>query len=155
MTNVDLPSPFMVQSAQQSHRIFKRLIHAFYFTKHPLPVSLKAAYKFYIHVVCCLIPVAWKTVELIRIWITYLKTRGLHVTPQEEVSWLWPCTAEHNNDNNASSKTLAGEDVESRVLLSKRGREIESKSDDWGPFSFEDHAMVSGEDERCRRGSNV
>lgn len=67
MTNVDLPSPFMVQSAQQSHRIFKRLIHAFHFTKHPLPVSLKAAYKFYIHVVCCLIPVAWKTVEHIRI----------------------------------------------------------------------------------------
>lgn len=52
-------------------------------------------------------------------------------------------------------KLYAREDVVSRVLLSKRGREIESKNDTWGPFDFEDHAMVSREDGRCRSGSNV
>lgn len=52
-------------------------------------------------------------------------------------------------------KLYAREDVESRVFMSKRGSEIESKNDDRGPFSFEDHAMVSLEDEKCRSGSNV
>lgn len=52
-------------------------------------------------------------------------------------------------------KLYAREDVESRVLLGNRGREIESKNDTWDLLVFEDHAMVPREDESCRSGSNV